>query len=123
MFNVLRAALRVVPNQTVTYRKFKSRTPNAVGNLVNTYGEEIKASGSIQPAGANLLYKLGIANTEDLFVVYIRANVLSQAEIQSNDQIIDSHGNQYNVVRADIWFGYPNQDWNKLLVRRVKNYA
>lgn len=123
MFNVLKSALRVIPNQTVKYRKFISRTPNDMGNLVNTYGPVISVSGSIQPAGANLLYNLGIANTPDMFVVYLRANVLSVAEIKSNDQIIDSQGNEYNVVRADIWFGYPDQDWNKLLVQRVKNYV
>lgn len=123
MFNVLKSALRVIPNQTVKYRKFISRTPNDMGNLVNTYGPVISVSGSIQPAGANLLYNLGIANTPDMFVVYLRANVLSVAEIKSNDQIIDSQGNEYNVVRADIWFGYPEQDWNKLLVQRVKNYV
>ena len=121
MFNVLKSALNIIPKQTIYYRKFISRQPNSIGNMVNTYGQKIAVTGSIQHAERNLLYKMGIANTEDVYVAYIHVNALGVAEIASNDQII-SHGQIYNVIDADIWYDYPMQDWNKVLVRRVKNY-
>lgn len=121
MFNVLKSALNIIPKQTIYYRKFISRQPNSIGNMVNTYGQKIAVTGSIQHAERSLLYKLGIANTEDVYIAYIHVNALGVAEIASNDQII-SHGQIYNVIDADIWYDYPMQDWNKVLVRRVKNY-
>lgn len=122
MFNLLRSALNIIPKQKVVYRKFISRTANSLGNMVNTYGNEITTTGSIQPAGAGLLYKLGIADTGDVYVVYLHGNVVGISQMGSNDQIIDSAGNKYNVIRTDDWYDYPSQDWNKVIVRRVKNY-
>lgn len=122
MFNLLKSALKIIPKQQVSYRNFISRSPNALGNMVNTYSEYKTVEGSIQPAGVTLLYKLGIADTGDLYTVYLRADVSGIDKLKSNDQIKDSQGNVYNIIRTDVWFDYPNQDWNKLLVRRVKNY-
>lgn len=122
MFNLLKNALKLIPKQAVYYRKFQTRNVNALGNMVNTYGNKQQTTGSIQPAGANLLYKLGIADTGDLYVVYLRANALGINKLASNDQILDNKGNIYNIIKTDIWFDYPMQDWNKLLVRRVKDY-
>lgn len=122
MFNLLKSALNVIPKQTVYYRKFISRTPNELGNMVNKYSAKKTTTGSIQPAGRDTLYKLGIADTGDIYVVYLHGNVVGQNKIESNDQIIDTKGNVYNIFRTDVWFDYPEQDWNKLLVRRVKNY-
>lgn len=122
MFNLLKKALNIIPKQTIKYRKFVSRTPNTLGNMVNTYGNVKTTTGSIQPVSASLLYKLGIADTGDLYVVYLHDNVVGTNKMASNDQIIDASGNYYNIIRTDIWYDYPDQDWNKLLVRRVKNY-
>lgn len=122
MFNLLKSALNIIPKQTVYYRKFIKRTPNALGNMVNQYGAKKSTTGSIQPVGRDTLYKLGIADTGDIYVVYLRADVVGQDKLESNDQILDAKGNIYNIFRTDHWFEYPNQDWNKLLVRRVKNY-
>lgn len=122
MFNLLKSALNIIPKQTVYYRKFISRTPNALGNMVNKYGNKKATTGSIQPAGRDTLYKLGIADTGDIYVVYLHGNVVGQNKLESNDQILDAKGNIYNIFRSDVWFDYPNQDWNKLLVRRVKKY-
>ena len=60
MFNLLKSALKIIPKQTVYYRKFISRSPNALGNMVNKYSVKKAATGSIQPAGRDTLYKLGI---------------------------------------------------------------
>ncbi|MEE1227269.1 MAG: hypothetical protein UHM08_09230 [Bacteroidales bacterium] len=122
MFNVLKSALNIIPKQTIYYRKFISRTPNEIGNMVNTYGDKIAVIGSIQHAERSLLYKMGIANTEDVYVCYIHVNALGVAEIASNDQIIDKKGEIYNVIDSDVWYDYPVQDWNKVLVRRAKHY-
>lgn len=122
MFNLLKSALNIIPKQTIKYKKFVSRAPNALGNMVNTYGQEITTTASIQPAGRDTLYKLGIADTGDIYVVYLHGDVIGANKISSNDLIIDSKGNKYNIFRTDVWFDYPNQDWNKLLVRRIKSY-
>lgn len=122
MFNVLKSALNIIPKQTIYYRKFISRQPNEIGNMVNTYGNKIAVIGSIQHAERSLLYKMGIANTEDVYVCYIHVNALGVAEIASNDQIIDKKGEIYNVIDSDVWYDYPVQDWNKVLVRREKHY-
>lgn len=122
MFNVLKTAFNMIPKQTVYYRKFVKRAPNALGNLVNQYGTKKATTGSIQPAGRDTLYKLGIADTGDIYVVYLHGNIVGANKLESNDQIIDAKGNLYNIFRTDVWFDYPEQDWNKLLVRRVKDY-
>lgn len=122
MFNLLKSALKIIPKQKVIYRPFISRTANTLGNMVNTYGTEVVIEASVQPAGANLLYKMGIADTGDLYVVYLHANAVGISKMGSNDQIKDSKGNVYNIIKTDEWFDYPDQDWNKILVRRVKSY-
>jgi hypothetical protein len=123
MMNVLKRALRIIPKQFVTYKKFKKVTVNSIGNQVNEYEDPITVEGSIQPTDQDTLYKLGIANTGDIYTVFLRGNALSIAKIQSNDIIVGSNGQVYNIFRADIWIDYPDQDWNRILVKRAKNYG
>ena len=123
MMNVLARALKIIPKQQVTYKKFKGVTVNAIGNQVNTYEQPITVDGSIQPTDQDTLYKLGIANTGDIYTVFLRGNAVSIAKIQSNDIIIGADGAVYNIFRADIWVEYPDQDWNRILVKRAKNYG
>jgi len=123
MINVLERALRIIPKQQVKYKKFKAVTVNTIGNQVNTYESPIIVEGSIQPTDQDTLYKLGIANTGDIYTVFLRGNAVSIAQIQSNDLIIGSDGQVYNIFRADIWEYYPDQDWNRVLVKRAKNYG
>lgn len=123
MMNVLKRALNRIPKQQVTYKKFKAVTVDTIGNQVNTYESPVTVEGSIQPTDQDTLYKLGIANTGDIYTVYLRGSAVSIAQIQSNDLIIGSDGQVYNIFRADIWFDYPDQDWNRVLVKRAKNYG
>lgn len=123
MINVLRHALKIIPKQKVTYKKFKSVTVNGIGNQVNTYEQPITVEGSIQPTDQDTLYKLGIANTGDIYTVFLHGNAVSIAKIQSNDVIVGADGQIYNIFRADIWVNYPDQDWNRILVKRAKKYG
>ena len=123
MMNVLKRALKIIPKQMVTYKKFKKVTVNAIGIQVNVYENPITVEGSIQPTDQDTLYKLGVANTGDIYTVYLRGNAVSIAQIQSNDLIIGSNGTVYNIFRADIWEDYPDQDWNRVLVKRAKKYG
>lgn len=123
MMNVLKRALKIIPKQMVTYKKFKSVTVNAIGNQVNVYESPITVEGSIQPTDQDTLYKLGVANTGDIYTVFLRGNAVSIAQIQSNDLIIGANGAVYNIFRADIWEDYPDQDWNRVLVKRAKKYG
>ena len=122
MFNVLKSALNILPKQTIYYRKFLGRKPNAIGNMVNTYGRKIAVIGSIQHADSSLVYKMGIANTDDIFTAFIHVNAEGVGELASNDQLIDAQGNIYDIVHSDIWYDYPEQDWNKVLAKRLKKY-
>lgn len=123
MINVLRAALRVIPKQQITYKKFLGQIPTPIGLLKNAYSEGITVTGSIQPIDADTMYKLGIANTGDVFTCWLHGDVVSVAEIQSNDLIIGADGEVYNVFRSEKWSGYPFQDWNMVFIRRAKNYS
>lgn len=123
MMNVLNAALSVLPKQAITYKKFKGRLPNAIGIMVNTYETPVTVTGSIQPADAQTLYQMGIANTGDIWFLWVKGNVLSTSELDSNDIIVDSSGNIYNIFRSDKWSSYPDQDWNRIFVRRAKEYG
>ena len=123
MINVLARALRIIPKQQVTYKKFKRVVVNALGNQVNEYYQPITVEGSIQPTDQDTLYKLGIANTGDIYTVFLRGNAVSIAQIQSNDVIVGANKQEYNIFRADIWIDYPDQDWNRILVKRKKNYG
>ena len=123
MMNVLKRALKVIPKQQVTYKKFKKVVVNILGQQVNTYETSVMVEGSIQPTDQDTLYKLGIANTGDIYTVFLRGNAVSIAQIQSNDLIIGADGTVYNIVRADIWEYYPDQDWNRVLVKRAKKYG
>lgn len=123
MINVLGAALSVLPKQNITYQKFTGVRPNNVGILVNTYADPITVVGSIQPASDDTLYKLGIANTGDIFTCYLHGNLVSIADVQSNDIVVDAAGNVYNIFRSDKWSTYPGQDWNRIFLRRSKKYG
>lgn len=123
MINVLAAALQVIPTQKITYKKWLSNLPNHVGMLRPQYADPITVDGSIQPASDDTLYKLGIANTGDIYICYLRGNAVSIADLQSNDVIIGANGEEYNIFRSDKWSGYPGQDWNRIFIRRAKKYV
>lgn len=123
MINVLNSALRLIPKQKITYKKFLEVRSNAIGNMVNTYDAPVDVMGSIQPADNDTLYKLGVANTGDFFICWLPANVLSIAQLQSNDIIIDGTGQVYNIFNSEMWATYPDQDWNKIVIRRAKKYG
>ena len=123
MINVLGAALSILPKQNITYQKFIGVRPNSIGILVNTYADPITVVGSIQPASDDTLYKLGIANTGDIFTCYLHGNLVSIADVQSNDIVVDAAGNVYNIFRSDKWSTYPGQDWNRIFLRRSKKYG
>lgn len=123
MINVLKAALRAIPTQKITYKKFLGVRPNRIGLMVNTYADPVTVDGSIQPASADTLYKLGIANTGDIFVCVLQGDAVSVAEVQSNDLIINTAGEVFNIFKSDRWYDYPDQNWNRILLRRAKNYG
>ena len=123
MINVLAAALQVIPTQKITYKKWLSNLPNNVGMLIPQYADPITVDGSIQPASDDTLYKLGIANTGDIYICYLRGNAVSIADMQSNDVIVGANGEEYNIFRSDKWSGYPGQDWNRIFIRRAKKYV
>lgn len=123
MINVLGAALSILPKQNITYQKFTGVRPNNIGILVNTYADRVTVVGSIQPASDETLYKLGIANTGDIFTCYLHGNLVSIADVQSNDIVVDAAGNVYNIFRSDKWSTYPGQDWNRIFLRRSKKYG
>ena len=123
MINVLKCALNVIPKQAITYRKFLRQAPSAIGLIKNVYAPDVSVVGSIQPIDADTMYKLGIANTGDVFTCWLHGDVVSVAEIQSNDLIIGNDGTVYNVFRSEKWSGYPYQDWNMIFIRRAKNYG
>lgn len=122
MMNVLKAALKLIPKQQITYKKFIRVSVNPLGNQVNVYADPVTVIGSIQPADNDTLYKLGIANTGDYFICYIHANTLSIAQLQSNDIIVGTDGTIYNIFQSEMWYNYPDQDWNKIIIRRAKTY-
>ena len=123
MMNVLAAALQVIPTQKITYKKWIGLSPNSIGIMRNTYANPVTVDGSIQPASDDTLYKLGISNTGDIYTCYLRGNAVSIADLQSNDVIIGANGEEYNIFRSDKWSGYPGQDWNRIFIRRKKNYV
>lgn len=122
MINVLSAALSILPKQRITIRKFVRTAPNNLGLMVNVYAEPITVIGSIQPASADTLYKMGIANTGDIYTCVLHWDALSISELQSNDQILGVDGQVYNIFWSDNWSKYPNQDWNRIFIRRAKTY-
>lgn len=122
MINVLASALKIIPKQQITYKKFKAVAPNRIGIMVNTYYDPVTVEGSIQPASADTLYKLGIANTGDIYTCFLHGDAVSIADIQSNDLII--RGNEvFNIFKSDRWYDYPGQDWNRVFLRRAKDYG
>lgn len=123
MINVLATALKLIPKQKITYKKFLRVAPNRIGLMVNVYDTPITVDGSIQPASADTLYKLGIANTGDIYVCFLHGDAVSVAEMQSNDLIVNSAGEVFNIFKSDRWYDYPDQNWNRVFLRRAKNYG
>ena len=122
MINVLDAALSVLPKQQITYNKFSGDSINDLGICVPSYEDAMTITCSLQPAGTDVYYKYGIASNEDVFVCWLKIDALTVSQMQSNDLITDASGNVYNIFRCDDWSSYPNQDWNKILIKRAKNY-
>lgn len=123
MMNVLGAALKILPQQKIIYKKFLGKTVNELGIAVNSYGEPITALGSIQPANDDTLYKLGIADGGDYYVCYLHGNALSISSMQSNDIVVSADGTVFNIFKSDKWSMYPGQDWNRIVLQRAKNYG
>lgn len=122
MINVLAAALNIIPTQSITYKKWLGKTTSDIGLVQNEYAAPITVQGNIQPIDADTIYKLGIAENDDVYVCWLRGNALSISQLQSNDIITGADGVIYNIFKSDKWSSYPAQDWNKILLRRAKNY-
>ena len=77
----------------------------------------------IQLFSTHYLVNQATANTGDIYTCFLHGDAVSIAEMQSNDLIINSAGEVFNVFRSDRWYDYPGQDWNRVFIRRAKKYG
>lgn len=113
--NLLERALRVIPRVAFEYRKFKGRTTNESGNVVQEYNEWIATSGMVQPGvissfgGKNVSeddYKdMGFDWSKRHLTVWCKADLDNIRDNVAPDQV-RYLGRVYNVIRCSDWDDY-----------------
>lgn len=114
--NLLNTAMRVIPKQTVSYYKFKSRKTNDYGQDVSEYEEPIDVIGSCQATSRSHIQLLGLDLDREYITFYCSKDVLDMERETSGDQL-QYGGTRYQVLDKSDWI---RQDgWNGVVCVRI----
>lgn len=114
--NLLKTALRVIPKQTVSYYKFKSRSTNEYGQDVSVYEEPILLSGSVQAVTKQNIQLLGLNLNKEYVNFYCSTDITDIERETSGDQFT-YNGRRYQVLDKSDWIR--QDDWNGVIAVRV----
>lgn len=116
--NLLDQALSVIPKQSFTYIKFKSRTISDNGLMVNTYENAQTYEGSVQAVDSKMYEQLGLDKAKKYIQVFSSLYIKNVASQVAPDRI-GWNGKLYEVVDCTDWY---NQDgWTNIIAVEIKN--
>ena len=104
-FNLLKAALNVLPKQNFIWRKFAGFDDDGQGLRINKYAKGIELVGSVQALDREMYDQLGLDREKEYLVVYSSADIKGVSG-QNAPDIIEFGGGVYKVVRNYPWYFY-----------------
>lgn len=125
--NLLKQALRVVPDETFQYRKVTKVETNDIGNTIPTFSEWSDTRGSVQPGltfsfnargissmiELKMAYKIGITQAKDLITVFTQELDLVNTHFQEQPDQIKYDGRIFNIISVSNWLPY--DAWKSLV--------
>lgn len=105
MFNLLNAALSLIPPVTVVWRRATGRTQNALGQWVTAYDNPVDLTCSFQPIEKAKYEALGLDMNKHYYVLYGSAALVAVERGTSGD-IVDYGGKRYQFEDSIDWFAY-----------------
>lgn len=118
MFNLLNAALTLIPPVTVQWSRATGRTQNAIGQWVTAYAVALPLTGSFQPLEKAKYEALGLDMNKHYFVLYGSKDLTAVERGESGD-IIDFDGKRYQFEDAVDWFYY--NGWKGIVCVEIGN--
>lgn len=117
-FNLLNAALRIIPKQQIIWRKFAGFEVDEQGLKINRYAEGVELTGSVQAVDRNIYDQLGLDQEKEYLVVYAPADIKGVSG-QNAPDIIEFGGAAYKVVRNYPWYFY--NGWAGVVVIKAED--
>lgn len=117
-FNLLNAALRIIPKQQIIWRKFAGFEVDEQGLKINRYAEGVELTGSVQAVDRNIYDQLGLDQEKEYLTVYAPADIKGVSG-QNAPDIIEFGGAAYKVVRNYPWYFY--NGWAGVVVIKAED--
>ena len=117
-FNLLNAALRIIPKQQIIWRKFAGFEVDEQGLKINRYAEGVELTGSVQAVDRNIYDQLGLDQEKEYLTVYAPADIKG-VSAQNAPDIIEFGGAAYKVVRNYPWYFY--NGWAGVVVIKAED--
>lgn len=117
-FNLLNAALRIIPKQRIIWRKFTGYAVDGQGLRINQYDAGKELFGSVQAVDRSLYDQLGLDQEKEYLTVYAPADIKG-VSAQNAPDIIEFGGAAYKVVRNYPWYFY--NGWAGVVVVKADN--
>jgi len=100
--NLFTMASRLIAQQVVQYSRWASRTPNDVGQDVDTYAEAVPMSGSVQAVPRALYQALGLDFTKS-YVTFTTPNDIQDLGRDRTGDKFTYFGRTYFVESETDW--------------------
>jgi len=101
--NLLRLALTATGSQWVQYYAATGRETNAIGNLVTTYAQPVRISGSFQPVATSYYEQLGLDMTKSYSNWYDPNSTTRDIERDTTGDKIVFCGSTYIALSNNDW--------------------
>ena len=118
MFNLLNAAMGLIPPVQLTWRKSAGRTQNALGQWVTSYATPVQIKGSFQPLEKAKYELLGLDLNKQYYTLYA-SEALIAVERGTSGDVIDYQGKRYQIEDAVDWADY--NGWKGVLCVEIGN--
>lgn len=111
-FNVLNMALGAIGTTTVTWKSYKGRSKNGMGQFISSYADPTPIVGSWQPVDARTIYNLGLDATAH-YQNFYTSHPIDGINRGSGSDRIEYGGKAYDVVGGADW--YDQNGWRGIM--------
>ena len=122
MWGLLAQAAEMIPNDPVSYRKYKGKTKNAAGIYNDTYDAAVAVAGAfVQPVRSAMYAQLGIQLGKNVRQVFLPVNVAGMEDMSDGGDILVFEGKNWRIIAVDNW--YAHDGWKSVIVEEEKVYS
>lgn len=115
--NQLAMALSILQPTSVQFYPFVSRSVNAIGLEVSTYGEPVTLEGSVQALPRTEYERLGLDLAREYVTFFAQANMQNSGRDRENDYLAWS-GAKWDIVNVTAWYGIDG--WSEVLAVKIE---